>query len=100
MEDVTEGWENRVVLYLVQALLGLVSSTMRAISVEVYPSLVVIHIAAHSHSEELDEDLSDIRFELEALFEKSAPHINTNVHVGPPDSNWPGRNFRPVYREK
>ena len=100
MEDVPQEWENQVVLYLVQALLGLVSTNIYAISVEVRPAFIALHFAVRSNSEEFGEDLSDIIFELDALFDESSPEIRSSVHVGQPDTDWVGRHFRLVYWAK
>ncbi|HEY6738074.1 MAG TPA: hypothetical protein VI076_04435 [Actinopolymorphaceae bacterium] len=92
--------ENRVVLYTVQALLGLISEDIKAIAVESRPERVVLHFAVTHRTEELDEDISDILFELEALFSGESPELESEVYVGTPGDDWPGRRHRLLYWAK
>ncbi|MBG0567087.1 hypothetical protein [Actinoplanes aureus] len=55
--------ENRVVLDLVQAALGLITREMRAISVRTEPGRIILYIAVHERSAQIQEDIDDLVFE-------------------------------------
>jgi hypothetical protein len=88
--------ENGLVLDALQASLGLVSSSMSAISVQLDAGDVVLHFALLERTPEVDEDIDDMVFELDALREGST-RILTAIHVGSPDAAWPGRAGRLIY---
>lgn len=91
--------ENVLVLQTVQALIGLISSNMQAISIQLEDERVIVHFAVRRITSELEEDIDDIIFELDALI-PGWMTAEAQVYVGKPDSNWIGRNFRKVYMEK
>jgi len=47
--------ENRAVLDVVQAALGLISGELRAISVRVEPGRIILFIAVHARNEQVEE---------------------------------------------
>ncbi|WP_030443539.1 hypothetical protein [Actinoplanes subtropicus] len=91
--------ENRVVLDVVQAALGLISHEMRAISVRAEPDRITLYVAVHERSAQVEEDVDDLVFELHALQDKLID-IEASVHVGEPGAAWPGSLGRGVYRAK
>jgi hypothetical protein len=91
--------ENGLVLDALQASLGLVSPGMKAIAVLLDVDRIVLHFAVSERSPDIDEDIDDIAFELDALREGSIA-IVTEVHVGVPDASWSGRAGRLVYLAK
>jgi hypothetical protein len=59
--------ENLVVLYLTQAMLGLVSPNLRVVAVDVGPERAVVHFAFAEDRPEDREDVEDILADLDAL---------------------------------
>jgi hypothetical protein len=92
-------WENRVVLDVVQAALGLISCDMRAISVRAELDRIILYVAVRERSPQVEEDIDDLVFELHALQDKLI-EIEVSVHVGEPDTSWPGHFGRRVYVAK
>jgi hypothetical protein len=88
--------ENKLVLDVVQAALGLISPEMRAISIVLEPGRVVLHLAVHVHNAQVDEDVEDLVFELEALQDRAVT-VMSAIFVGAPDASWPGNLGRRVY---
>jgi hypothetical protein len=91
--------ENRLVLDVVQAALGLISPEMRAISVEQNSSGITLYIAVSERNAQVDEDVEDLVFELEALQEGPIA-IEASIFVGAPSRDWPGISRRKVYMAK
>lgn len=91
--------ENGVVLDVVQAALGLISREMRAISVCVESDRIILYVAVHERSAQVEEDVDDLVFELYALQDKLID-IEASVHVGKPGTAWPGYLGRRVYLAK
>jgi hypothetical protein len=91
--------ENMLVLDALQASLGLISADMRAVSVQLDPDKVVLHFAMRERNCDVDEDIEDMVFELDALREGST-RIEASVYVGAPDQSWPGRAGRLLYLAK
>jgi hypothetical protein len=93
--------ENAVVLNLVDALLGLVSPSIRAVSVNVSTDRAIVYFAV---GDRIDQDIEEILFELEAAlgsaFESKPLAVAAEVHVGNPNEDWPGRGHRMVYLAK
>lgn len=85
--------ENSQVLGVVQAMLGLVSSNFRAVSIEVTPASVTLHFLLRTDSPLDREAIDDIAFELEAL-QGVAFAVDVVVHVsaaGDEVGRLPGR---------
>lgn len=92
--------ENFVVLLTVQALLGLISKDVNAVAVQVSDDRVTLRFWVNKHSAEIDEDINDVIFELEALFTQENPSLESEVYVGSPDPDWPKWAGRMVYWSK
>lgn len=96
--------ENVFVLYLTQALLGLVSSNLRAVAAEVRPPRAVVHFVFEQLRPDDAEDVEDILGDLDALLGNEdaldVDEISSMVHVGQPGADWPGAAFRRVYEAK
>ena len=60
-------YENRLVLALVQAMIGAISQNFRRVSLEVMDDGVRLEFVLNQESEEDREEISDIGFEFEAL---------------------------------
>ncbi|WP_307831078.1 hypothetical protein [Nucisporomicrobium flavum] len=91
--------ENRLVLDVVQAALGLISPQIRALSVALDSGRVVLYVAVSERNAEVDEDIDDLLFELEAL-QDGPIVIESSIFVGRPDAHWPGSSGRRVYLAK
>ncbi|MGI5230614.1 hypothetical protein [Actinoallomurus sp. CA-142502] len=92
-------FENSVVLQVLQASHGLISPDMLAISAKVSSENVVLYFALRRKTDEVDEDVEDIIFELDALL-GGGVMLEAQIYVGTPDENWPGRSCRLVYLAK
>ncbi|APE22457.1 MULTISPECIES: hypothetical protein [Streptomyces] len=79
--------ENEVTLYAVQALLGLISEDVVAVAVRVEEERVALTFWTRQHSHELDADVDQAVFELDALFSEDHPVIEPTIHVGEPDTS-------------
>ncbi|MGW4945850.1 hypothetical protein ACWEOZ_30200 [Actinoplanes sp. NPDC004185] len=88
-----------MVLDVVQAALGLISREMRAISVRAEPDRVILYVAVHERSAQVEEAVDDLVFELHALQDKLID-IEASIHVGEPGARWPGHLGRRVYLAK
>jgi hypothetical protein len=87
--------ENLVVLYLTQAMLGLVSPNLRVVAVDVGPERAVVHFAFAEDRPEDREDVEDILADLDALLSnEDLPKdwtIEPAFYIGNADEAWPGR---------
>jgi hypothetical protein len=72
---------------------------MLAISIEVSSDNVVLYFAVRRKTDEINEDVGDIIFELDALLEGGVT-LEAQIYAGVPDENWPGRSRRLVYLAK
>jgi hypothetical protein len=97
--DLSLDRENRVVLDVVQAALGLISREMRAIAVRAEQDRIYLYVLVHEQSAQVAEDIDDLVFELEALQDGSVA-IAASVHEAEPGAAWPGSLARQVYRAK
>jgi hypothetical protein len=88
--------ENGLVLDAMQASLGLISAKIYAISVARGVEVIVMHFAVAELSVDVEEDVDDILFELDAL-RGGTEKIEASVHVGFPDGAWSGRSGRLFY---
>jgi len=77
--------ENEVTLNAVQALLGLISSDVIAVAVRTEQDRVDLTFWVRRHTPEVDEDIDDAVFELDALFSEEHPLIEATVREGAPD---------------
>jgi hypothetical protein len=94
-------WENKVVLMLVQALLGLVSREIGGVAIEFDGDSVTVHFAVLEQSEALAEALDDVIGDLEGLLWPVTPDVASRAYVGPPnDGSWEGRQHRLVFLAK
>jgi len=105
LPDEAQGRENVVVLYLVQAMLGLLSPTVLAVAAEVRRDGLIVHFALEQLGDAERDDVEDILADLDALLENekdlpTAWKIEPSLHVGSPDATWPGRPHRRVYESK
>lgn len=104
LDESHKSLENVVVLYLVQAMLGLVTPNLRAVAVDVSGDRLVVHFAFVDLSQVDHDEIEDIICDLDALLcNEDLPDdwlIETELHEGPPDEHWPGVNYRRVYETK
>lgn len=91
--------ENSLVLQTLQASHGLVSPTMNAIAIQVEIDKVVLHFLVAQDSSEVEEDIEDMIFELDALLGGSL-RIEARVCVGRSAADWPGQRWRLIYLAK
>ncbi|MCP3755658.1 hypothetical protein NLX94_12250 [Streptomyces sp. TBY4] len=90
--------ENYLIIQVMQACLGLISDSVRGISVQVDTERITLYFSVSNRSPELEEDIDDIQFELDA-FTEGRFYIDAEVHDGPPDEEWPGHPWRKIYME-
>ncbi|MEY2243519.1 hypothetical protein AB8A21_11330 [Streptomyces sp. BF23-18] len=100
MKAVTLERENQITAFAVQAMLGLISADVIAVAVRVEEEKVVLTFWARQHSPELEEDVDDAIFELDALFSEDHPLIEATIHVGEPDMSTLRSYGRMIYRAK
>jgi len=91
--------ENRLVLDVVQAALGLISPEIRAISVKRDSSRITLYVAVWARNAQVDEDIDDLVFELEAL-QDGPITLEASIFVGAPSGDWPGISGRSIYMAK
>ncbi|MET7379588.1 hypothetical protein ABZT08_12280 [Streptomyces sp. NPDC005526] len=77
--------ENEITLYAVQALLGLISTGVVAVAVLTEKERVELTFWVHRHTAELDDDVDQAVFELDALFSGDHPLIEPRIYVGQPN---------------
>ena len=92
------GYENQQVLALVQAMLGAISSNVRAVSLECVNGAVHLYFVLEQDRAEDREEMEDIADEFEALQEGP---IEIETHVFISSERWPrgvgSLRGRPVY---
>ncbi|MFD1322245.1 hypothetical protein ACFQ4H_14200 [Micromonospora sonneratiae] len=86
-------------LDVVQAALGLISREVRAISFDQDSGQINLYIAVYERNAQVDEDVEDLVFELEAL-QDGPVVIESHVFVGAPNAEWSGNSGRRVYLAK
>lgn len=91
-------WENYVVVQLVQALLGLVSADVLAVSAEISRGVVVLHFESAKVTSELRDDAEEACFELDVLLDGKVG-VSSQCHEGL-SQNWPSPGRRPIYLRK
>lgn len=91
--------ENEVVVQLVQAMLGLISSRLRAVAVRVNETEISIFFLYHEIQPSDRDDVEDICFELDVLLEGKY-YIITEIEWKVPRSKWEGRNERGIFVTK
>lgn len=93
--------ENEAVLHLLQAMIGLVSSNMIAISLMLQGDKdILLRFYVEEQSEETDEDVDDIIFDMDALIGDSDVGIGSEIVVGRPLENRTSEGERMVYWKK
>jgi hypothetical protein len=91
--------ENGLVLDVVQAALGLISPEICAISVEQDSNRITLYVAVSESNAQVNEDIEDLVFELEAL-QDGPIAVEASIFVGAPSGDWPGINRRKIYMAK
>jgi hypothetical protein len=79
---------NYVLLQTGQAALGLIGPNLLGIAIELRTDAIVLHFAISTHTAEVDEEIEDIFFELDALLSggpEDLSELSTQIHVGQPD---------------
>lgn len=101
LDDSHKTLENIVVLYMVQAMLGLVGPNLQAVAVGVTPAGLTVHFAFREIGEDEREDAEDIADDLGALLDNeqlpAGWRITTELYTGGADDGWPGVNARRVF---
>ncbi|GGO60922.1 hypothetical protein [Nonomuraea cavernae] len=87
-------------LHAVQALLGLISSDVIAVAVRVEKDRFVLTFWVRRRTSELDDDIDQVVFELDAMFSDEHPLIEPEVHEGTPDPTMLNAYGRMVYWAK
>ncbi|WP_370353409.1 hypothetical protein [Catenulispora sp. EB89] len=94
---------NYLLLMTGQAALGLIGPDILGIAVEPRPDAVGLHFAVADRTPEVEEDTQHITDDLE-VFLGGGPdqrsRILTQIHVGRPDTAWPGRAHALLYIAK
>ena len=93
-------FQNRVVLTVVQALVGAVRPEVVAVTLATsYDSQAAdLYFLVTEVSEDLRETVDEIKTDLDALLSGSV-RISSHLDVGPDwtDANWSGRHHRPIF---
>lgn len=92
--------ENAIVLDAVQALLGLISTDVIAIAVGMERDRIELRFWVRRRTSELNEDIEDAVFELDALLSGEGPLIESRIYDGPPDSTMLRSYGRMIYWAK
>lgn len=85
---------NYLLIQAGQAALGLIGPDLLGIAIEPRPGAIVLHFAIGVRTPEVQEDLDDIVFELEAFLgggPEQRSDVTVEIHVGQPDATWSGR---------
>ncbi|NKC10673.1 MAG: hypothetical protein GKR94_00260 [Gammaproteobacteria bacterium] len=91
--------ENTVALQVMQALLGLLSKDMRAISFEIIETDILLYFLHETRKNVNQEDIEDIKFELDVLTD--GKYLIKSVHSDVEDiQSWPGFGKRLVFRRQ
>lgn len=94
---------NYLLLQTGQAALGLIGPDILGIAVEPRPDDVILHFAVAEHTEQVAQDIQDIADDLVMLLNpgpEMLSTIDTQIHVGRPATNWPGRTHALLYIAK
>ena len=91
--------ENFVIVQFVQAMIGLVSSRLRAVAIQLNGSEVLARFLYDVVQPSDREDVEDICFELDVLLE-GKHRIISEVKEAIPISEWEGKNERRIYLAK
>lgn len=94
---------NYLLLQAGQAALGLIGPDLLGIAVEPRPDDVILHFAVAEHTDEAAEAIQDIADNLMTLLNpgpEMLSAIDTQIHVGHPDTTWPGRAHALLYIAK
>jgi hypothetical protein len=86
-----------------QAMWGRVSDEIQAIAVEIAANDVdvALYFAVSETNERVREEIADIADELDSyLYPFPANEITVNIHVGPPNADWPGYQHEIIYAVK
>ncbi|MFC5814927.1 hypothetical protein [Nonomuraea harbinensis] len=92
--------ENEAVLDAVQALLGLISPDVIAVAVRAEKDRIELSFWVRRRTSELDEDIEDAIFDMEALHSGEGPLIEPIIHDGAPDPAMLGPYVRMIYWAK
>jgi hypothetical protein len=80
--------ENRLTLYVVQALLGLVTSNVVAVSAEVASDYLAVHFWLREESAETEGDIEEILVGIDAFMGSEPVRLDSRVHIGVPPDDW------------
>jgi hypothetical protein len=92
--------ENQMVIYLVQALLGLVSPKMLGVALEFSNGAVIVHVAVSQKDDEIVEDIEELIADFQGFLWPDRTEISEKIHAGPANQTWPGREHRLVLLAK
>ncbi len=98
--DLALEWENRVVLTVVQALLGFASPILRGVAVEIDGKTVTVHFAVSELDEATKEDVADVIGDVEGLLWPETPEVRSRIVIGSAGPGWDGRQYRMVLLAK
>lgn len=81
-----------------QACIGLITENVLAIAVQVGvdTDAIALHFALSHHSSDFEEDVDDIKFNLDQFLQGKF-HISVQIYEGLPDEDWAGRSWRLIY---
>lgn len=92
--------ENRLALYVVQALIGMITPNYFAVSVRFEQGRIVVVFWLRERSAETDDDIEEIIADVDAYMGNEECPLEAEVHVGAPPAQPPTRLERMVYRAK
>lgn len=89
--------ENAIVLSAVQALLGLISANVVAVSVNIEADRVELSFWVRVHTSEVEEDAEQAIFWMEVFYDEDRPLFEYKIRVGAPDPNVLSSYGRMIY---
>lgn len=92
--------ENRLVLYVVQALLGMITANFIAVSIRFGSERLVVNFWLREHSAETDDDIDEILADMDSYMENEPLRLESEVHIGRPPAGLATRTERMVYLAK
>lgn len=92
-------WENQVVCFTVEASLGLITTEMEALYVEVLPSEVVLHVASLASNESVRANAEEIASKLTIQLDNRI-QVRLELFQGRDDWSWEGRSHRGIFARR
>lgn len=90
--------ENEICLCLIQAMLGLISSRMRGVAIEIQQYAITVHFAVTQIDEHSRQQIDAIMDDFAAFMYPAPFDTQAQVFAGDADELWPGFEQRQLFR--